>query len=221
MDEDDNYAIEKLITEIRTVQAPVVKDSYVIFTADKQFRFTGIVFDFENYQNIHSFQRLISRDTDFEAVDSILFYICKIPENAKRISYRLIINGIWTNDPVNPNSVYDREADTYFSYIDINKSETIRTLVSSTTTLSTKETRFVYIGQSGQKIRLAGTFTNWDSFIYELKETKPGLYELYLPLPQGKYFYSYYKGTTSFIDETNPERAFTQDGKIASVLYVN
>ena len=51
---------------------------------------------------------------------------------------------------------------------------------------------FVYKGKAGQHIRLGGSFTNWDSWIYELTETSPGLYELELPLPAGKYYYSYY-----------------------------
>ena len=80
---------------------------------------------------------------------------------------------------------------------------------------------FIYKGESGQKVNLAGTFTNWDPWIYELKETSPGLYELELPLPAGKYYYNYYIGLTPVLDNTNPKKIYTKDGRSASVLTVN
>jgi hypothetical protein len=81
--------------------------------------------------------------------------------------------------------------------------------------------KFVYRGKSGQKIRLGGNFTNWDSWIYHLTETSPGLYQVELPLPPGKYEYAFYTGITSFPDDGNPQKCYTPDGKIASLLIVN
>ena len=76
-------------------------------------------------------------------------------------------------------------------------------------------------GQSGQIIRLGGTFTNWDSSIYVMRETAPGLYELEIPLPRGTHYYAYYDGMASFVDKTNPDRAYTADGRTASVITIN
>jgi hypothetical protein len=222
--EEESYSLQNLISGIKKVQSPVVTEDYIIFTADKNARFTGIAFDFENYSKIHTFQRLITRDSEFEPVDSLLFYICKIPEKTTNISYRLIIDGIWTYDPINENKYYSYEADTYFSVVKIEnpkKEKTEKILAAETAHSVTGHTRFVYLGKPGEKIRLGGTFTNWDSFIYELEETSPGFYEITLALPKGSYFYAYYKGTTSFVDETNPDKAYTPDGRIASVLHVN
>ena len=52
--EEQNYSLQNLISSIKEVQSPVVTDEYIIFTADKNARFTGIVFDFENYSKIHT-----------------------------------------------------------------------------------------------------------------------------------------------------------------------
>lgn len=224
LSEDESYSLENLIAGIKEVQSPIVTEDYIIFTADKNARFTGIAFDFENYSRIHTFQRLITRDSEYEPIDSLLFYVCKIPEKARTISYRLVIDGIWTYDPINENKYYSYEADTYFSVVKIDNPIIERTenlMPVETTPSLTGHTRFVYSGKPGQKIRLGGTFTNWDSFIYEMEETSPGFYEITLALPKGKYFYAYYKGTTSFVDETNPDKAYTPDGRVASVLHVN
>lgn len=224
LSEEESYSLENLIAGIKEVQSPIVTEDYIIFTADKNARFTGIAFDFENYNRIHTFQRLITRDSEYEPIDSLLFYVCKIPEKARTISYRLVIDGIWTYDPINENKYYSYEADTYFSVVKIDNPIIERTenlMPVETTPSLTGHTRFVYSGKPGQKIRLGGTFTNWDSFIYEMEETSPGFYEITLALPKGKYFYAYYKGTTSFVDETNPDKAYTPDGRVASVLHVN
>ena len=55
----------------------------------------------------------------------------------------------------------------------------------------------------------------------ELEETKPGFYELSIPLPTGIYYYNYYLGMNSFVDKTNPNRAYTPEGRTASVIKVN
>ena len=81
--------------------------------------------------------------------------------------------------------------------------------------------RFIYKGKSGQKVRLGGSFTNWDSWIYELTEVQPGLYILDLPLPPGTYQYAYYIGMNSYVDTSNPQRVWSADGKAASQITVN
>ena len=49
----------------------------------------------------------------------------------------------------------------------------------------------------------------------------PGLYELELPLTTGTYYYNYYLGLTPILDNTNPEKIYTADGRSASVIRVN
>ena len=53
-----------------------------------------------------------------------------------------------------------------------------------------------------------------------MTEVSPGLYELELPLPPGKYEYAFYTGITSFPDNTNPQKCYTPDGRTASLLIV-
>ena len=51
-------------------------------------------------------------------------------------------------------------------------------------------------------------------------EVQRGKYQLDIPLPAGVYYYNYYSGITSFIDETNPSKGYTEDGRIASRIEV-
>lgn len=213
---DDSYTVQNLIAGIKRAGPPVVQDGFIIFTADKASRHVGIAFDFEDFKTVHSFERIIFYDSDYEPVDSMLFYVTKIPKNKDTLAYRLIIDGLWTIDPLNKNTCIDKTSHIKLSLLPIQEKT-----VQVTKKTDSGSVRFVFEGESGQKIRLTGSFTGWDPYIYELNETSRGFYELNLHLPPGTYYYNFYKGLSSFIDEKNPERAYTKDGRVASILVVN
>ncbi|MFI3256990.1 MAG: glycogen-binding domain-containing protein [Spirochaetales bacterium] len=214
--EGKQFVLDSLLETIHQPQAPQVHGDYIIFTASPTARHTGIAFDFENYTVVHPFRRLVRQNEDRTNTESfVAFYILEIPGDIQNIAYRLVTDGLWTTDPENPNQLYDKRANLLVSTIELNR------IIQPITTPTPQNTvRFVYEGESGQKIRLAGNFTNWDSFIYQLRETQVGLYELELPLPKGTYYYAYYIGLNSFTDDTNPMKAYTTDGRIASLLEV-
>lgn len=209
------YEYRVAVNEIEQVTAPYQKDDYIVFTAKAGPRHVGIVFDFEDYKTIHSFLRKNTTDIDGNITDSVYFYILELPKDTESISYRLIIDGIWTTDPENINTYYNPYTGIEVSTLQVKNNHIHETQKTN------NGVHFIYMGQSGLKIRLAGTFTNWDSSIYELTETRPGYYELFLPLPEGTHYYAYYSGTKSFADETNPNRAWSKDGREASKIIVN
>lgn len=212
----DSYGINTILSQISSPKSPQIVGDYVVFTAASNARHTGIVFDFENFRTIHSFERLNTYDYDGKEVDSVLFYILKLPKNSNQISYRLIIDGLWTVDPNNTIKIYDDDIKTELSRVILNRKEEMITKVVESNTV-----KFIYSGESGQKIRVGGSFTNWDSYIYQLAEVTPGLYEIEIPLASGTYYYNFYKGINSFTDTKNPDKAYTPDGRVASVISIN
>ncbi len=212
----DSYDYDNLVTSVRGVHSPIISDDYILFTAEKNSRSVGIVFDFENFSKIHAFSLRRTFDSEGEQTNAWYFYAFKIPPKLKRLSYKLIIDGLWTTDPTNPNTFYDTENSLTLSYVDIPQTKAVVTEKTDN-----GFTKFVCTSEPGQKIRIAGTFTNWDSWIYEMQEVSPGKYELSLPLPAGTYYYAYFTGLKSFIDKTNPNKAYTTDGKIVSTITVN
>jgi hypothetical protein len=215
-DNQDLYEYNNLIAGLETSGTPQITKRYVVFTHKTGPRFVGIAFDFENYKIIHPYQAHVNRGADGNVTGSVLFYVLERPKNLSELSYRIITDGLWTADPDNPNNEYDGESGITVSKLDLGG-----TLPEATTNNANTGVTFIYNGGRGEQVRLAGTFTNWDSWIYELKETKPGFYELTLPLPRGKYYYNYYLGMTAVVDKTNPNRVYTQDGRTASVVEVH
>lgn len=210
-----NYELDLLLHEIDTPRAPVVTEKYIIFTAETNHRYVGIAFDFEDYKIVHPFQILTSTDEEGITTRKHMFYCFERSHKFSSLRYRLVIDGLWTTDPLNPNKEYDENVNLYFSRL-----ENLGNKYIYTDSTKNNSVHFVHKGKSGQKINLAGTFTNWDPWIYELTETSPGLYELELPLPKGRYYYNYYIGLTPMLDETNSNKIYTQDGRSASVIEV-
>jgi 1,4-alpha-glucan branching enzyme len=80
--------------------------------------------------------------------------------------------------------------------------------------------RFLFRGESGESVTVCGDFDNWDPFIHEMSETSPGIYQLDLPLPQGRHYYAFVYRGEELPDPLNPEKAANREGKIVSVLTV-
>ena len=214
----DTYMFNNTVLEIEKVSKPYEKGDYIVFTHDNSARSVGIAFDFENYKIIHQFKIRKIVDMNFVEKDAVLFYLLEKPRGVKNISYRLIVDGLWTSDPANENSFYDENLGIVVSHLAMKEIEKQKTQSS---TAVQKTVHFLYRGNSGEHIYVTGSFAHWDPWIYEMKETSYGVYELDIALPEGTHYYLFYNGLNSFPDSTNRERAYSTDGKLASVIRVN
>lgn len=212
----DTYDYDNLVTSITGAGAPLITEEYIVFTAKNESRSVGVAFDFENYNKIHSYSLRRTYDIEGEETNSWYFFVLEKPKKLTSISYKIIIDGLWTTDPLNPNTIYDWKNGIQLSHLEIPESQKI-----VTESVQEGYTRFVFNTEPGKKVRLAGSFTNWDSWIYEMTEVEPGKYEILLPLPAGTYHYAYFVGLKSFIDTTNPNKAYSADGKTVSTITVN
>ena len=211
-----DFELDSLLHNIDQPGEPLLTDDYIIFTADVNHRFVGIAFDYENYQVIHPFQLLTNTDENGKVTKKHMFYCYKRQHKFNTLRYRLIIDGLWTIDPLNSNKYYDESVNLYFSVVEAPGSVEFFTQKAEDDSV-----HFIYKGKEGLNLRLAGTFTNWDPWIYELVETSPGLYELDLPLTSGTYYYSYYVGLTPILDNTNPNKAYSVDGRSVNYIVVD
>ena len=213
--EDNQYTLDKIRIGIKSAQKPYIAENYIVFTAEDNHRFTGIAFDFEDYRTIHPFEKLVFYDYDNNPRGTVLFYIIPVPKNSTGISYRMIFDGLWTTDPLNPVKQFSFESGTYVSQFKY------KNMTPTVTEKKNDKVVFIHDSAPGLVVRLSGTFSNWDSFIYYLNETSPGHYEIELPLPSGTYYYCFYEGLSPILDTTNPAKVYTPEGRIASVITVN
>jgi len=220
----DSY---RFIDHLRAISRPGMPEIYedsVLFTAPSSYNRVGISFAHEGYARVHWFRRLmvpkdsaeftvrgrIQRGIDQNQDSGIMFHLEPIPQGNKYLDYRMIIDGLWTTDPLNPLSVSGPSGivESRFPL-----PEPPRTFPDTT---PPGTYRFNFRSQPGETVTVGGSFNNWDPFMYVLKEISPGFYTLSLPLPPGSFLYVFFHRGEQVPDPDNPQRLYTHDGMIAS-----
>jgi len=210
--ESDTYL--NLVGDIIRTSAPKIVDKYIIFTASSASRHVAVAFEHEKYATLHSFRRLVpDKEAGGVLLEPVLFYIMELPEKMTKLRYRLVFDGLWTQDPLNENEEFDFDNRMTVSVVTFPPRRDIRTRI-----IDGKCVNFVYVGAPHIRVSVAGSFNNWDPFMYFMEETSDGIYELTLPLPKGTHTYSYFLGTEMKVDITNHDRAYSSDGKVVSIL---
>jgi hypothetical protein len=219
--------VDRLLT-LSGPGAPVVHEDSVIFTASSSLRKVGIAFAHENFANIYWFRQLVvSQDwrnpfflpgqtiPDPYKDSGILFHVLKVPDDLLEVEYRMVVNGLWTFDPLNSQF----------------KKDPVSGLIYSTVAVPPRPYRpnplkgfggvtFTFKAAPGETVTVAGDFNSWDPFMYELREYPAGVYTLNLPLPSGRHQYVFFHRGRRFTDPFNPDRVYARDGSAASVIVV-
>jgi hypothetical protein len=206
--------------------APVVHEDSVIFSAPSSLRKVGIAFAHEDFANIYWFRQLVVSQDRLAPVllpgqtfpdpykdSGILFHVLKVPGEVLEVEYRIVVNGLWTTDPLNPQSKKDPLSGLIFSTVSVpprpSKASPEKGFGGVT---------FKFNAPAGETVTVAGNFNGWDPFMYELKEYPAGVYSLTLVLPPGKHQYVFFHRGRRFADPCNPDRVYAKDGSAASVV---
>ncbi|MDR1804066.1 MAG: isoamylase [Treponema sp.] len=220
----ESYQFISHLREISRPGKPEIFEDGVLFTASSSLQRVGISFAHENYAKVHWFQRLmvpkdpldllvngrVDRRIDPYEDSGIMFHVEPIPAGLKNMDYRLIIDGLWTTDPTNPNRVLGPSGVVESRFPLPERSVTA--LASAAPGTYT----FSYYAPSGETITVGGSFNSWDPFMYELRETIRGFYTLTLPLSPGNFQYVFFYRGEQVPDPANTRRLYRRDGRIVS-----
>jgi hypothetical protein len=218
----ESYQFIDRLLSLGSPGVPVIYEDTVIFTAPSSYRRVGISFAFEDYSTVYWLQKLrIHEDPAVVAAggkkadpykdSGILFHVQTIPAGAGNIDYRMIIDGLWTADPLNPLTVSSGKGITQSRVLIPARSGQSLAFDAPPGSLY-----FIYNAPSGEIVTVAGSFNGWDPFMYEMRETGPGVYTLTLPLPPGTYQYAFFYRGERVPDPYNFRQAYTRNGTIVS-----
>ena len=220
--------IDRLIT-LPGAGAPVIFNDAVIFTAPSNVRKIGVSFAHENFSSIYWYrQLLIPQDRLFAPIpegkkepdpyidSGYQFHIYEVPNHIKELEYRLVINGLWTTDPDNPQTRRDPVTGLFLSVLSI----PYRAVNPNPLNGLPDGLNFSFTGPPGEIVTVAGNFNSWDPFMYELKEGPAGIYSISIPLPSGTYQYVFFHRGQRQLDPYNSRRTYTRDGKAASEITI-
>ena len=226
----ESYQFINHLLIMQSPRGPEVFEDGVIFTAPSTPRRVGISFAHEDFAKVHWFEKMLkakdeltpeeekSKNEEDRYRDSgILFHVLKtVPPEIRELEYRLVIDGLWTTDPLNPQYHIDQKSGIVRSMIVMPEFKKVPTAFDGPPGTLT----FNYQAPSGETVTVAGSFNGWDPFMYELRETKPGVYSLTLPLPPGTYHYVFFHRGQRILDPYNHNRVYTTEGIAATEAVV-
>ena len=219
----ESYQFIDHLRDVTQPRRPEIFDDGVLFTASSSLQRVGISFAHEDYARVHWFQRfMIPRDTaelmvngrldpriDPYVDSGIMFHIEPIPIGLKNMDYRLIIDGLWTTDPTNPNRASGP------SGVVSSRFPLPERPVTAATPTAPGTYSFSYRTAPGETVTVGGSFNNWDPFMYELRETSPGSYSLSLPLSPGTFQYVFFHRGEQVADPAT-RKLYLPSGRIIS-----
>ncbi|MDR1893164.1 MAG: hypothetical protein LBQ61_00530 [Spirochaetales bacterium] len=198
------------IVSAREAEEPLIAGDKVLFfyKPSEPTRFVGAAFAHEDFVQIHP----------FKINENNLFYLVyPIPENRDSLRYRLVIDGVWVNDPAN--SLTSRSQGINFSVLPL-PPQTRPAPLSGPQFLPGGRVRFLFRASPGERVCLAGSFNRWDPYLYPMGETEPGsgLYEITLSLLPGVHSYGFVYRGQIYTDAFNLNSALDPYGREVSVL---
>ena len=127
-----------------------------------------------------------------------------VPEEVQELHYRIVVDGLWINDPFNPQMREDSFGRRFsvFSLDDRPAPPVVSPEIDSGGSVT-----FLFRTLPGRAVSVAGDFNNWNPFWDRMEETEPGEYTLTVRLPPGPHYYYYVVNGQRVLDPINPDTA--------------
>jgi hypothetical protein len=202
-------ALDVNIRTTRTMQAPrLVGDTLVLtYWSRVPVRFVGARFYHEHGSVLHVYS--LNEHGVF-----VLDY--PLPVGLERLSYRIVVDGLWMADPSNPLREIDDRGDEV-SVFEVD-TEPQRSIVNPE--VKAGRATFVYRGTPGSRVSLVGDFNGWDPFAELMYEVRPGVFTATIEVRSGRHYYAYFAGGRKVLDEWNSETGIDPDGRRVSSFTV-
>jgi 1,4-alpha-glucan branching enzyme len=203
-----SYPAEKQIMRIspETGTQKVVRG--ILFTyKDRHVKKAEIAGNFSNWRGI----RMERGD------NGVWFVLISDYNNGDKIRYKFIIDGIWTNDPVN----IDREDDGIGSYVSV--VDPVKEIDGKNVTYRITErnrVEFRIYNPRASFISIVGDFNHWNPENDILRKGTDGIWRLKKHIPLGKYKYKYIIDGKWTVDIYNSATASDDSGSLCSLLEV-
>lgn len=206
----DSLSLHLELAGMKSAKAPEVLEGSLVLSLSGPYRSVAAAFAHEGFATLHPYER--NRQGVF-----VLAYPIPL-KRTEALEYRVVVDGVWTPDPVNPERLDDPATGLEISVARVPYLSDLHLGVYNILDEDGRTAHFLFRGASGESVTVCGDFDNWDPFIHQMEETSPGLYRLDLPLPPGRHYYAFVYRGEELPDPLNPVKAANKDGKVVSVL---
>jgi hypothetical protein len=210
----ENLDLHLALAGMKAASSPRVMEGHLVLSASGPYRAVAAAFAHEGFAILHPYER--NRQGVF-----VLAYPIPLKWDKGRLEYRVIVDGVWTVDSVNPERIDDPATGLELSVAAVPNLSDLHMGLYKVLGEDGRTARFIFRGGEGESVTVCGDFNNWDPFIHAMAETAPGVYQLEIPLPKGRHYYDFVYRGEELPDPLNPDKAATGDGKQVSVLVVD
>ncbi len=194
------------IQGIRESQPPRLLGDVVLFSykPEETVRFVGARFAHENYTVLHPYSR---------NENGVFVLDYPLTEGIAQIRYRIVVDGLWMNDPANPDTVTDSMG----NLISLYTLETAPSFpVNNPRIESDGRVTLEYHGLPGQRVTVMGDFNDWNPYADPLTEIEPGVFRITLRLLSGSHYYLFFTQGHKSSDPLNSLLGTDPDGNPVS-----
>ena len=210
----ENLTLHLALAGMKAAEAPRVIEGELVLSASGPYRSVAVAFAHENFAVLHPYER--NRQGVF-----VFAYPVPLKWKGGSLEYRVVIDGVWTIDPSDPDRRSDPATGLELSVARVPYLSDLHLGLYKVLGDDGSTARFLFRGASGESVTVCGDFDNWDPFIHEMSETAPGVYQLDLPLTRGRHYYAFVYRGEELPDPLNPEKAADREGRLVSVLTVS
>ena len=208
-----SLSIHTEISELKKAKSPFFLDNRILFTYYEGNQFTrrvAIAFETDNYKSVFPLMK---------NENNVFFIAREIPKKMDSLNYRLIVDGVWTDDPVNMNSFLSPERLKVSRIIipGIYREQLTSPIIEY------RNVTFIYKDNSNKNVYLSGNFNNWDPFMFRMKEERenPGTYSISMRMSPGNHYYKFVTDGVSIQDPNNLQKAYESRGNAVSIFTIN
>ena len=201
------------VGSVEHASAPRVLGDHLLFTYafepdrhDGRIHAVEIALAHEDFNRLYAFER---------NANDVYVFLYDVPPELDEVRYRLVVDGIWTTDPQNPDRVVDRWG-VALSRTVVPRVE--RTATRAPITYPDGTVEFVVTAPPGSSVSVVGSFNGWDPFMTPLRETSPGRFSRRLRLGTGEHLYYYVVDGLRVPDPKNERRRWHSSGLVVSVV---
>jgi hypothetical protein len=206
----DGHLMEVRIRGIDRAGPPQYLDRQVLlsYQTNKPVRLVGARFAHEDYRVFHVY---------FRNENDVFLLLLDVPQEVEELRYRMVVDGLWINDPFNPHSEEDAFG-RIFSVFAL-QDRPARAAMSPEIDRRGSVT-FFFQTLPDRAVSVAGDFNNWDPFWHRLQETAPGEYRITVRMPAGRHFYYYVVNGQRVLDPINQDTARDFEGFRVSTFFL-
>ncbi|MFW5745863.1 MAG: hypothetical protein ACOC2D_21500 [Spirochaetota bacterium] len=201
------------VGSIERASAPRFLGDHLLFTYtfgpdrhDGRVHSVEVAFAHEDFSRLYTFER---------NANDVYVLLYEVPPELEEVRYRLVVDGIWTTDPRNPDRVVDRWG-VALSRTAVPRVE--RALTRAPVTHPDGTVEFVVTAPPGSSVSVVGSFNGWDPYMTPLREVEPGRFSRRLRLGSGEHLYYYVVDGLRLPDPKNDRRRWHTSGLVVSVV---